>query len=84
MQRQAVVFNGQEVGIVVPEESRLRFVAVRFHVIALDNRVFDTLTDVRRAISEHLAADVSQHAAALVDVRARFRHPMRGAWPSNS
>ncbi|KQV12222.1 hypothetical protein ASC97_13750 [Rhizobium sp. Root1203] len=55
MQRQAIVFNGQEVGIVVPEENRLRFIAVRFHVIDLDNRVFDTLTDIRRAISEHLA-----------------------------
>jgi hypothetical protein len=83
MQRQAVVFNGQEVGIVVAEESRLRFVAVRFHVIALDNMVFDSLTDIRRAISQHLAANVSQHAEALADVRA-FRHPMRDAWPSNS
>ena len=54
MQRQAVVFNGQEVGIVVPEENRLRFIAVRFHVIDLDNKVFDTLADIRRAISEHL------------------------------
>jgi hypothetical protein len=63
MQRQAVVFNGQEVGIVVPEENRLRFIAVRFHVIDLDNKVFDTLADIRRAISEHLvAANANRHA----------------------
>jgi L-fucose isomerase-like protein len=45
--------------------------------------VFDSLTDIRRAISQHLAANVSQHAEALADVRA-FRYPMRDAWPSNS
>ncbi|OWW00134.1 hypothetical protein ATY81_25415 [Rhizobium sp. R72] len=56
MQKQAVVFNGQEVGIVIPAEDRLKFIAVRFHVIGLDNRLFDTVTDVRRAITEHLAA----------------------------
>lgn len=63
MQRQAVVFNGQEVGIVVPEENRLRFIAVRFHVIDLDNKVFDTLADIRRAISEHVVtANANRHA----------------------
>jgi hypothetical protein len=75
MQRQAVVFNGQEVGIVLPEENRLRFVAVRFHVIDLDNKVFDTLTDIRRAISEHLAANARRHAA-LTGARARLPSSM--------
>ncbi|EJZ23206.1 hypothetical protein RCCGEPOP_00837 [Rhizobium sp. Pop5] len=45
MQRQAVVFNGQEVGIAVPAENRLKFIAVRFNVIDLDNRLFDTVTE---------------------------------------
>ncbi len=57
MQKQAVVFGGQEVGIAVPVESRLRFIAVRFNVIDLDNRLFDTVTDIRRAIIEHLSND---------------------------
>lgn len=57
MQKQAVIFNGQEVGIAVPAESRLRFIAVRFNVIDLDNRLFDTVAEIRRAISEHLAND---------------------------
>ncbi|MGO8529945.1 hypothetical protein ACC756_06210 [Rhizobium ruizarguesonis] len=43
MQKQAVVFNGQEVGIAVPVENRLKFIAVRFNVIDLDNRLFDTV-----------------------------------------
>lgn len=55
MQKQAIVFNGQEVGIAVPVDNRLRFIAVRFNVIDLDNRLFDTAADIRRAIVEHLA-----------------------------
>ncbi|MBY3469244.1 hypothetical protein HFN80_35685 [Rhizobium laguerreae] len=56
MQKQAVVFYGQEVGIAVPAENRLKFIAVRFNVIDLDNRLFDTVTEIRRAITEHLAS----------------------------
>ncbi len=65
MQKQAVIFNGQEVGIVIPSENRLKFIAVRFHVIGLDNRLFDTVTDVRRAITEHLASGKSSPAVPL-------------------
>ncbi|MBX4904707.1 hypothetical protein [Rhizobium bangladeshense] len=56
MQKQAVVFNGQEVGIAVPVENRLKFIAVRFNVIDLDNRLFNTVIEIRRAITEHLAS----------------------------
>ncbi|MDO3437072.1 hypothetical protein QWJ46_31165 [Rhizobium sp. CBN3] len=64
MQKQAVVFNGQEVGIAVPVENRLKFIAVRFNVIDLDNRLFDTVIEIRRAITEHLASSgraISSH-----------------------
>ena len=64
MQKQAVVFNGQEVGIAVPVESRLKFIAVRFSVIDLDNRLFDTVTEIRRAIVAHLANDGGQTVAS--------------------
>ncbi|MBB3317620.1 MULTISPECIES: hypothetical protein [unclassified Rhizobium] len=64
MQRQAVIFGGQEVGIAVPADSRLRFIAVRFHVIDLDNLVFDTITDIHRAIRQHLAVARAAKAAA--------------------
>ncbi|MFS8111791.1 hypothetical protein QD460_08715 [Rhizobium jaguaris] len=56
MKKQAVVFNGEEVGIAVPVGNRLKFIAVRFHVIDLDDRLFDTVTDIRRAITQHLAS----------------------------
>ncbi len=55
MQKQAVIYNG-EVGIAIPVDNRLRFIAVRFHVIDLDNLLFDTMPEIRRAIAYHLAA----------------------------
>ncbi len=63
MRKQAIIFNGQEVGIAVPVDNRLKFIAVRFHVIDLDNRVFDTVTEIRRAIAEHIAAATSSRLA---------------------
>lgn len=54
MQKQTVIFNGEEVGIAIAVGERLKFIAVRFHVIDLDNMLFDTLTDIRRALIEHL------------------------------
>ena len=64
MQRQAVVFNGQEVGIAVPVNNRLKFIAVRFQVIDLDNEVFDTVTEIRRAIRDHLASRAETRATS--------------------
>lgn len=63
MHKQAVVFEGQEVAIAVPIDSRLRFIAVRFDVIDLDNRLFDTVTDIKGAIAEHVAANISRRLA---------------------
>lgn len=63
MHKQAVIFNGQEVGIAVPVDNRLKFIAVRFHVIDLDNRLFDTVTEIRRAIAEHLTSATSGRLA---------------------
>ncbi|WP_040678379.1 hypothetical protein [Rhizobium mesoamericanum] len=61
MERQAVVFNGQHVGIAVPLDERLKFIAVKFHVIELDNELFDSVGDIKRAIRAHLDRD-TQHA----------------------
>ncbi|MBW9117670.1 hypothetical protein JNB88_29050 [Rhizobium cauense] len=59
MRKQTVVFNGQEVGIAVPLDDRMKFIAVKFDVIGLDNEVFDTVNDIRLAIVRHLAAEES-------------------------
>lgn len=56
MQKQVIEFAGEPVGIVVPDEDRLKFIAVKFHVIDLDEQHFDTPGDVQMAISRLVAA----------------------------
>ncbi len=50
MQKQVIEFAGEPVGIVVPDENRLKFIAVKFHVHDLDEQRFDSADDVRTAI----------------------------------
>lgn len=62
MHRQVIEFAGIPVGIAVPRNDRLRFIAVKFHVIELDNREFASAGEIRAAISAHL--DGQQQLAA--------------------
>jgi hypothetical protein len=55
MQKHVVEYAGIPVGIVIPFEDYLQFVAVKFQVIGLDGQRFRSLTDVRRAIQAHVA-----------------------------
>ncbi len=50
MQKQVIEFGGEPVGIVIPDADRLKFIAVKFHVIDLDEQRFDTPDQVRLAI----------------------------------
>ncbi|WP_174801990.1 hypothetical protein [Martelella limonii] len=54
MKKQMVEFAGQSVGIVVPENGRLKFVAVKFHVHGLDGGLYETMDELRRAIRAHV------------------------------
>ncbi len=54
MQRQVIEFGGLPVGIAVPDGEKLRFIAVKFHVIALDDRRFASAGEIRMAIRHHL------------------------------
>jgi hypothetical protein len=56
MQKQVIEFAGEPVGIVVPDENRLKFIAVKFHVIDLDEQKFDSADDVRVAIGKLVAS----------------------------
>lgn len=38
MQKQVIEFAGEPVGIVIPDNDRLKFIAVKFHVHDLTNR----------------------------------------------
>ena len=54
MQKHVIEYAGIPVGIAVPFEDYLQFVAVKFQVIGLDGQRFRTLTDVRKAIQAHV------------------------------
>ncbi|KJF74603.1 hypothetical protein [Agrobacterium arsenijevicii] len=55
MQRQTIEYQGLPVGIAVPNDDKLRFIAVKFHVIDLDNRHFSSVTELTSAIRDHLS-----------------------------
>ena len=52
MQKQVIEFAGEPVGIVIPVNDRLKFIAVKFHVHDLDEQKFDSADDVRIAIRD--------------------------------
>jgi hypothetical protein len=51
MEKQVIEYAGEPVGIAVPENGRLKFIAVKFHVMDLDNRVYPSVRDVEMAIA---------------------------------
>jgi hypothetical protein len=63
MQKQVIEYAGIPVGIVVPENDRLKFIAVKFHVHDLDDHHFDSADDVKLAIRD-LLRDRTMAAAA--------------------
>ncbi|SIR21165.1 hypothetical protein SAMN05880590_11411 [Rhizobium sp. RU35A] len=71
MQKQVIEYGGEPVGIVVPDQGRLRFIAVKFHVIDLDEQRFASADEVRLAIRNHVRAQtigenaVNDRAATL-------------------
>lgn len=54
MSKQVVEYAGIPVGILVPRDNSLTFVAVKFHVIGLDGRRFSSIGDARSAIHAHV------------------------------
>lgn len=56
MEKQVIEYGGQPVGIVIPEQDALKFIAVKFHVMDLDSKIFRSPREVRDAIRQHLTA----------------------------
>lgn len=56
MTRQVIEYAGIAVGIVVPDNGLLKFIAVKFHVHDLDGRHFASPADVVRAIHHMVSA----------------------------
>ncbi|MGV8939544.1 MAG: hypothetical protein ACOH2J_20690 [Allorhizobium sp.] len=54
MEKQVIVYGGIPVGITIAENGRLKFVAVKYPVIDLDGRYYNSIADLREAIHTHL------------------------------
>lgn len=63
MNRQVIEHAGVPVGIAVQQEDVYRFIAVKFHVIDLDEQRFTNLVDLRAAIRDHVAQNRGALAA---------------------
>ncbi|MDX0868835.1 hypothetical protein GOE00_19045 [Sinorhizobium medicae] len=50
MSKQTVEVAGEAVGALIPDNGRLRFLAVKFSVWSLDGRVFATPDEARKAV----------------------------------
>lgn len=50
MEKQVIEIGGEAVGVVVPDQDRLKFVAVKYHVWDLDSHRFNSADEVRAAI----------------------------------
>lgn len=50
MSKQVIEFNGEPVGVVVPDHDRLKFLAVKYHVWALDAQRFSSVEEAQAAI----------------------------------
>lgn len=62
MNKQVIEYAGQPVGIAVPENGKMKFVAVKFAVMDLDNRFYPSVAEVKRAIHQHVVGQ-AMHAA---------------------
>ncbi|MDX1193589.1 hypothetical protein GOL96_18890 [Sinorhizobium medicae] len=51
MSKQTVEVAGEAVGALIPDNGRLRFLAVKFSVWSLDGRVFATRDEARKAVA---------------------------------
>lgn len=55
MSKQVIEYQGIPVGIAIPHSSNLlRFIAVKFHVIDLDDRIYSSVSELQAAIRMHV------------------------------
>ncbi|MBP1885872.1 hypothetical protein [Sinorhizobium mexicanum] len=55
MSKQVIEYGGEAVGVVVPDEDRLKFLAVKYYVWDLDAQRFRSADEARAAIRRLLA-----------------------------
>ncbi|WP_112808950.1 hypothetical protein [Ensifer sp.] len=67
MSKQVIEYGGEAVGVVVPDEGRFKFLAVKYHVWDLDAQRFRSADEARAAIRHLLArqaVSVERHGDA--------------------
>jgi hypothetical protein len=62
MSKQVIEYAGEPVGIAVPENGKLKFIAVKFHVMDLDEQVFPSAEAVNAAIRRLVVQPTQHHA----------------------
>ncbi|ASY55156.1 MULTISPECIES: hypothetical protein [Sinorhizobium] len=55
MNKQVIEYGGEAVGVVVPDQDRFKFLAVKYHVWDLDAKRFGSADEARAAIGHLLA-----------------------------
>ncbi|MBB6487573.1 hypothetical protein [Rhizobium lusitanum] len=60
MKKQVIEYAGIPVGIVVPDQDRLKFIAVKYHVHDLDEQRFRNADEVKLAIRDLLSRQQAQ------------------------
>ncbi|OJF98463.1 hypothetical protein [Pararhizobium antarcticum] len=63
MNKQVIEYEGEAVGVVVPDEHGLRFVAVKYNVWDLDAQRFRSADEARAAIRRLFATQLAPAAA---------------------
>lgn len=51
MSKQVIEYGGEAVGVVVPDQDRLKFLAVKYHVWDLDAQRFRSVDEARAALA---------------------------------
>jgi hypothetical protein len=64
MKKQVIEHAGVAVGIIVPDRGGVRFIAVKFHVYRLNDRHFNSASEVHRAIDDLTAEEARPALAA--------------------
>jgi hypothetical protein len=53
--KQVVEYQGIPVGVLIPADNHLAFMAVKFDVIDLDGKRFSSIAEAREAVRVHVA-----------------------------
>ncbi|CAN7154322.1 hypothetical protein [Rhizobium sp. LjRoot254] len=59
MTKQVVEYQGVPVGVLLPRDGSLAFMAVKYDVMELDGRSFSSPTEARDAVRSHLTQRLS-------------------------